>query len=137
MRKTLQFLPAVFAGILTASAAMISSSLLLRNLDSLVSLLGPMFGIKSKSLAYAAEILAQLKEANLILPWLLLAAGAAFGLLFACLIRRTKHRIITGICLYLSLLILLIPVSLWLTEVNSILAGALISRLIPLLPALL
>lgn len=137
MQKKLRFILPTFAGILCAAASILAASEMLRGLGAIVSRVGPLFDLSSGTLSYAVQILSQLTSADMISPWLyMLPIGAVCGFLFALVFRR-KKRIAIGIILWILLLILLTPAALWLTEVNGIRVGALLSSLLPLLPALL
>lgn len=139
MKKLMKYgLPAV-AGALYAALAVLLSQLVPGLLAPLLEKIGPLAGLDDKTAAYAVQVLAPLKSADLLSPWLpFLTGGAVLGALTGLLFRRPARWII--VVLLICLLLLLIPLALlalWFTFVNGILVGNLIGTLLPLLPHLL
>lgn len=138
MQKKFKFLWPVCTSLLCAALSLLLAATLIRSLSGPVGWIGSLAGMSGSDVAYAAQVVGQLANAEIASPWLpFLLVGAIFGLLTAWLLRRRTHKIAVGVCLHVLLLILLTPAALWLTEVNAVQVGALLKILIPLLPALL
>ena len=138
MKKYLKSARPILACMLCASAAMFAVNALLRNLSALFQQIGPLLGFHSRDISQIGSALAQLKDAHIVSPWLpLLLSGAVLGGLFGWIFRARKHRTVIGVCLWILLLILMLPAALLLTEVNGVRIVALLKSLLPLLPALL
>lgn len=121
-----------------AAVSVLIPAWLIRNLTVLLDLIGPLAGFNQPTILQATEILSQLHNAQLRLPWLpMLVCGAIFGAAFAWLLRRCRHKIVFCAILWILMTLLFLPLSIWLMEVNGIQTGAFLSSLFPYLPAIL
>lgn len=125
------------AGCSLATAALcgILPAVFLRNIGSLIRMLGKQFGLRSTEIKQFAEIFDQLKEASILPPVLLLAAILLVGALTVLLLPRSrKARTVTAV-IWVLLLLPLTLLSLWFTLVNDLQFGIVISSLIRMVMA--
>lgn len=139
MKKLLKFTPPPLIGAGYAALAVSLTRMLIRNLSDLFLWIGPMAGLDEGTLSYGAQVLGQLRSAQILSPWLpcLLIGASAASLMAWLLSRRRVKRITIDLLVWLVLLIPLALPVLWFTTVNGIRTGSLISLLINLLPHLL
>ena len=138
MKRPKQYLSAVLPGLGYSLLPLLLSVCLIRNLDGLFHLIGGVAGLNMDTLEYGGQVLNQLKDASVRLPWLLapvIAATAALLLYWGWRGTSVRRTVVT--VLAIALLLPLTLVFAWLTEVNGIQLGALLARLLPLLPVLL
>lgn len=139
MKKYLRYMWGLFIGAACAALPVALSRLLIRNLAGIFGWIGSIASLDEETLSYGVQILAQLKSAVIVSPWLpFLLAGAVLGLLTAWLTGRkpVKH-IIIDLTLGLLLLLLLTLLALWFSSINAISVGALIESILPTLAHLL
>ena len=109
------------------------SGLLIRRMDAVAALAGNILGLNAPLLEQVLQVLGQLRQAEIVFAWLpVLVLGAALGGLLLCVQPKALF-----VLLWIVLLAALTAVGFWLTEVNGIRTGRLISCLIPLLAELL
>lgn len=138
MQKKFKWIAPVPFFTLCSSVSVLIPRLLIRNLAALFRHIGPIANMDQHTISQATEILSQLQHAHIRLPWLpILVCGTIIGILCTWLLRRCRHRIAVFSLAWIVLFILLTPAAFWLTEVNGIRTGALLSALLPILPALL
>lgn len=139
MKEYLRYLRGSFIGAACAALPVVFSRVLIRNLAGLFGWIGSIASLDEETLAYGVQILAQLKSAVIVSPWLLfLMAGAVLGMLIAWITGRkpVKH-IVIDLALGLLLLLLLTLLALWFTSINDINVGSLIQSILPALAHLL
>lgn len=139
MKKYLKYLLGALAGAACAAQPVALSRLLIRNLAGLFSWIGGIVSLDEEMLSYGTQILAQLKSADIVSPWLpFMLIGAALGALLAWMISRKtgKHGVIR-LTLDLLQLLLLMLLALWFTSINDISVGSLLQTVLPILPHLL
>ena len=139
MKKYLRYMWGSFIGIACAALPVILSRILIRNLAGVFGGIGSIASLDEETLAYGVQILAQLKSAVIVSPWLpFLLAGAVLGLLMAWITGRkpVKH-IVIDLVLGLLLILLLTLLALWFTSINAIGVGVLIQSILPTLMNLL
>lgn len=126
-RRLLRLIPGAIATVLIGIAVVV----FLRSIGDLITLLGPVFGMKEKDAAQYAAIFDQLKHASLDLPLLLTGALCLpLGMLSARITRGPVSaealptcragRILAVVLLWLVLALPLFTLTLWFTEVNDI-----------------
>lgn len=139
MKKYQRYMWDLFIGAACAALPVALSRLLIRNLAGSFGWIGSIASLDEETLSYGVQILAQLKSAVIVSPWLpFLLAGAVLGLLTAWLTGRkpVKH-IVIDLTLGLLLLLLLTLLALWFTSINAISVGSLIESILPTLAHLL
>ena len=135
MKKYLRYMWGLFIGAACAALPVALSRLLIRNLAGIFGWIGSIASLDEETLSYGVQILAQLKSAVIVSPWLpFLLGGAVLGALTAWLISRkpVKH-IVINLMLGLLLLLLLTLAALWFTTINAINFGVLIQSILPTL----
>ena len=139
MNKYLKYMQGSFIGIACAALPVILSRVLIRNLAGIFGWIGSIASLDEETLSYGVQILAQLKSAVIVSPWLpFLLAGAVLGLLTAWLTgRKPVRHIVIDLTLGLLLLLLLTLLALWFTSINAISVGSLIESILPTLAHLL
>lgn len=120
-------------GLLCGALAIGLSVLAIRNLDVLPALAGRLFGLAPSTLAYAEQVLSQLRRAALEPAWIPVLLP---GLLTGAVLLRVRPKWLAG-CLWFFALLVLTVFSLGMIEVNGIRLGAALSALLPLLKQLL
>ena len=139
MKKYLRYMWGLFIGAVCAALPVVLSRLLIRNLAGIFAWIGAIAFLDEETLSYGVQILAQLKSAVIVTPWLpFLLAGAVLGLLIAWITghKPVKH-IIIHLTLGLLLLLLLMLHALWFTSINAISVGSLIESILPTLAHLI
>lgn len=136
-RRLLRLIPGVIATVLIGIAV----AAFLRSIGDLLTLLGPVFGLKEKDVATYAAIFNQLKTAPLNLPLVLTGVFCLpLGALSARILRgpviapaKPAHkagRIVAVAALWVILALPLFAVTLWFTEVNDVRFGRVLLVLI-------
>lgn len=135
MKIYLKYLLGSFIGSVCSALPVVLSRILVRNLARIFGWVGSIMPLDKETLVRGIQILAQLKTAIIVSPWLLfLVAGAVLGALAVWFLDRRKARhIIIDLALCLLLLLLLIFFALWLTSINGIFVGSLIHSVLPTL----
>lgn len=138
-RISLKYLLGAFIGSAYAALPVALSRVLVRNLAGIFGWVGSLISLQEETLTQGTQILAPLKTAVIVSPWLLfLLAGAVLGALAAWFFdRRPVKHIVIDLALCLLLLLLLTLFALWLTSINDIFVGSLIRSVLPTLSHLL
>lgn len=130
--------PAALWGLLYAAVVIWLSRWLITGLGNFVGWIGDSVGLEQELQTHIALALSQLKDAQLLSPWLIgLLIGVSTGALLRLLISNRTVRI--GICIAAGLL-MLIPLTMaavWFTQINGIYMGRFLQNLLPLISALL
>lgn len=135
MKIYLKYLLGSFIGSVCSALPVVLSRILVRNLAGIFGWVGSLMSLQEETLARGTQILAQLKTAIIVSPWLLfLLAGAVLGALAVWFLNRMPVRhIIIDLALCLLLLLLLTLLALWLTSINEIFVSSLIRSVLPTL----
>ena len=135
MKISLKYLLGSFIGSACAALPVALSRVLVRNLAGIFGWVGSLMSLDKETLVRGIQILAQLKTAIIVSPWLLfLAAGAVLGALAVWFFdRKPVRHIIIDLALCLLLLLLLIFFALWFSSINDIFVGSLIRSVLPTL----
>ena len=139
MKKYQSYMWDLFIGAACAALPVALSRILIRNLAGIFGWIGSIASLDEETLSYGVQILAQLKSAVIVSPWLpFLLVGAVLGLLTAWLTgRKPVRHIVIDLTLGLLLLLLLTLLALWFTSINAISVGSLIESILPTLAHLL
>ena len=139
MKKYLRYMWGLLIGAACAALPVALSRILIRNLAGIFGWIGSIASLDEETLSYGVQILAQLKSAVIVSPWLpFLLVGAVLGLLTAWLTgRKPVRHIVIDLTLGLLLLLLLTLLALWFTSINAISVGSLIESILPTLAHLL
>ena len=139
MKKYQRYMWDLFIGAACAALPVALSRILIRNLAGIFGWIGSIASLDEETLSYGVQILAQLKSAVIVSPWLpFLLAGAVLGLLTAWLTgRKPVRHIVIDLTLGFLLLLLLTLLALWFTFINAISVGSLIESILPTLAHLL
>ncbi|MBQ4050598.1 MAG: hypothetical protein IJD13_03140 [Oscillospiraceae bacterium] len=123
-------IPAILSVLTTALCAIFPSAFV-HGIGSLIRLAGKTFGLKSTDIKQFSEIFDQLKEASVLPPvWLLLLVFAACFAAAVWARKGKKGRRIAVAVIWLLLLLPLMLLSLWFSNVNDLQYGIVISALI-------
>ena len=148
MKKTafrhalLSLIPSIALAVLALSV----SSCFLRNIGSLILLLGPKVGLYNSEIAQFAAIFEQLRTASLEMPYFLTSICSLIMGRIGCRIicgpidteTKSGHkgfRIAMTILMWIIVALLLFAFTLWFTKVNGIRVGIVIQILIPAVQA--
>lgn len=135
MKKYLKCLLGAFIGAAGAALPVALSRLMIRNLAGIFRGIGVIASLDAETLSYGGQILAQLKDAAIVSPWLsFLLTGAVLGGAVAWIVgRKPVRHIVINLTLGLLLILLLTLLALWFTSINDIGVGSLIQSILPTL----
>ena len=125
MKKRITYIIASIVGVLYGLALLLLSRHLIFNLSGLFGLINRFAQIGDGD--YIAQILSQLKNAQLASPWVaVLLIGWAAGAAFYFLIRRRKRKALISCCVWIPLLLPLTVAVMCFTAINGIRPAALV-----------
>ena len=120
-------------GLFWAAVPMLAGWLLLFCAAELAQLVGQALGLEAKLLSQIVGAAAQMKRARFLLPWVaMVLVGAGFGGLRLVSVRRKWSRIGFVVLEVVAFLPVMIGL-LWLTEINDVQFGTLITTYLPIL----
>ncbi|MBR5383118.1 MAG: hypothetical protein IK133_04780 [Clostridia bacterium] len=132
MKIYLKYLRGSFIGTAYAALIIVLSRLLVRNLSGIFGWAGSLASLDKETLTQGTQILAQLKPAVIISPWLpFLLSGAVLGALIAWAAERRPVRLFVIVLVPCLLLLPLTLLALWFTIINDIGFGSLIRSVLP------
>ena len=132
MKIYLKYLRGSFIGTAYAALIIVLSRLLVRNLSGIFGWAGSLASLDKETLTQGTQILAQLKPAVIISPWLpFLLSGAVFGALTVWAADRRPVRVFVIVLVLCLLLLPLTLLALWFTIINDIGFGSLIRSVLP------
>lgn len=133
MQKLLKASRLLWVGILCGAWAVWISSCVIREMAGLLKLAGRVLGLSQDMLAYAEQVLSQLRHAVLVPAWIPVLLTSV---LCSAVLLRINRRWLAA-CLWSLLLLGLATLSFWQMEINGIRFGAALSCVLPLLGQLL
>lgn len=135
MKSIRKWLFALLKGLAAGALALLAADRLIRSLGALIGRFGSSLGLEASGAAQLAQIIGQLENAQIALPFtVVLPAGCLLGLLAGCLFsKKSAVRRVFSLLYWLIALLLLTAAALALCNVNDLMLVTTLRVLLPVI----